>query len=264
MMTRALSILAAVLLLPACASTWQDQYQGAPKGTHAPTQTVTVREVPWVRVNSALQNLESQRAMSDTHPDEWTSEQRAAEHTTLLTALQISEPPETVTILGRSVFRSTDRLTPTDGSLSDFARSIGADYAVYAVNYLGTKKVAQQEPVHETGSLLPSVFFRRSTCGDSAAQTGAPRRGSPAQPQPRFSRPAGSARSCAARRSALPSLPARSPSAASHPASRTPPAPRATAPARRRSGSPPGTARAPRPPRGIFATPPRGCSCSRR
>ncbi len=151
MMTRALSILAAVLLLPACASTWQDQYQGAPKGTHAPTQTVTVREVPWVRVNSALQNLESQRAMSDTHPDEWTSEQRAAEHTTLLTALQISEPPETVTILGRSVFRSTDRLTPTDGSLSDFARSIGADYAVYAVNYLGTKKVAQQEPVHETG-----------------------------------------------------------------------------------------------------------------
>lgn len=147
-----LALLPALGLLPACSTTWQDNYRGAPKGAYAPTQGVTVREVPWSRVDDTLRRMEAERAASDTHWDEWTSEQRLAEQGELLKGLQISEDPRDVIVLGRSVFRSTDDISPTDGSLDAFARSIGADYAVWSANYLGTKKVAEQEPVYEHGS----------------------------------------------------------------------------------------------------------------
>lgn len=146
-----LLVLAPLAALPACSTAWKDHYRGAAAGAYAPSESVTVREVPWERVDAALRSIEANRAASATHPDEWTPEQLEAEQAALLSGLQISEPPDEITVLGRSVFRSTDHLSPDDGSLEDFARSIGADYAVWSAHYLGTKEVVRHESVTEHG-----------------------------------------------------------------------------------------------------------------
>lgn len=147
---KSLSLLA-LLAISACTTTWQDHYRGAPAGAYEPTAEVTLREVPWPRIDATLQSIRDKRAASDTHWDEWTSEQKLDEQAELLSGLQISEDPRDIIVLGRSVFRSTDRLRPDDGSLEKFARSLGADYAVWSAHYLGTKEVVQQEPVYESG-----------------------------------------------------------------------------------------------------------------
>lgn len=146
-----LLLLAPLAAPPACSTAWKDHYRGTPAGAYAPTESVTVREVPWSRIDGALRAIEAERAASDTHHDEWTPEQLRAEQAALLSGLQISEAPEEITVLGRSVFRSTDHLSPDDGSLEDFARSIGADYAVWSAHYLGTREVVRREPVVEHG-----------------------------------------------------------------------------------------------------------------
>ena len=150
-LTTGLLVLLALAPLGACATAWKQHYEGEPPGSVEPSESVTLREVPWARVDQMLRDIESARAASDTHPDEWPPERLAAEKATLLEGLQISEPPDDIEILGRSVFRSTTPLRPGDGSLASFARSIGADYAVWSSNYLGTKEIVQQEPVRSTG-----------------------------------------------------------------------------------------------------------------
>ncbi|RMH26470.1 MAG: hypothetical protein D6692_09230 [Planctomycetota bacterium] len=147
---KSLSLLA-LLAISACTTTWQDHYRGVPAGVYEPTPEVTLREVPWPRIDATLQSIRDKRAASDTHWDEWTSEQKLEEQAELLSGLQISEDPQDIIVLGRSVFRSTDRLRPDDGSLAKFARSLGADYAVWSAHYIGTKEVVQQEPVYESG-----------------------------------------------------------------------------------------------------------------
>lgn len=146
-----LLVLAPLAVLPACSTAWKDHYRGSATGSYAPTESVTIREVPWERVDAALRAIEGERAASDIHPDEWTPEQLRAEQAALLSGLQISEAPDEITVLGRSVFRSTDHLSPDDGSLEKFARSIGADYAVWSAHYLGTKEVVRHESVTEHG-----------------------------------------------------------------------------------------------------------------
>ncbi len=137
--------------LAGCTSTWQDHYEGARVGVYEPTEVVIVREVPWARIDGTLRRIEAERAASDVHRDEWTREQKMGEQAELLTGLQISEDPRDIIVLGRSVFRSTNHLSPEDGSLGEFAAEIGADYAVWSAHYLGTKQVVQQEPVREWG-----------------------------------------------------------------------------------------------------------------
>lgn len=159
MVTRTLGILLllpllAVAVLGGCSTAWQNHYRGVAAGVHPPTpatDAVTIREVPWSRLDATLRSLEDRRAGSDIHRDEWSEEQRAEERTALLRGLQISASPDDILVLGRSVFRSTDHLRPEDGSLERFARSIGADYAVWSANHLGTRRVTRQQPVHEHG-----------------------------------------------------------------------------------------------------------------
>jgi hypothetical protein len=137
--------------LPACSTAWKDHYRGVAAGAYEPTESVTIREVPWERVDATLRAIEAARAASDTHPDEWPPERLEAERAELLTGLQISADPAEIEILGRSVFRSTTPLRPGDGSLASFARSIGANFAVWSSNYLGTKEIVRQEAVRSTG-----------------------------------------------------------------------------------------------------------------
>lgn len=155
-----------ILAISGCASAWKNHYRGAEPGVFAPTESVTIREIPWSRLDETLRSIESARAASDIHPDEWTDAQRAAEHAALLRGLQVSEDPGSVVVIGRSVFRSTDHLRPEDGSLERFARSIGADLAVWSANHLGTRRVTRQQPVHEHG-----YTTRRITTPDGRKRT---------------------------------------------------------------------------------------------
>lgn len=162
----AIVLLVGLVALSGCSSTpvWEEHYRGVEPGTHPETASVVVREVPWSRLDEALREIEADRAASDEHPDEWPRERLLAERAQLLTALQISEPAERVEVLGRSVFRSTRPVDPEDGSLEKFARSIGADYAVWAAHYEGTRQVRRTEPVQHHGfSTGVSFGSRRGT-----------------------------------------------------------------------------------------------------
>lgn len=130
---------AAVLaLLTGCTSVWQESYQpylSAPSLRDG--ERVTVREIPWQRMQAALQEQEDIAAASDIHWQEWTDQQRLEANGKLLKALQISDDPRRVRIVGVSSFRTTDRVRPWDGELESFARNQGAHYAVWADRYLG-------------------------------------------------------------------------------------------------------------------------------
>ncbi|HHN78542.1 MAG TPA: hypothetical protein ENK11_07710 [Phycisphaerales bacterium] len=148
-----LALLAATL--GGCASSWQRTFEASSAASSParfePTEDVVIRGVPWPRLDAALRAIARERAASDTHPNDWTAEQRAEERARLVKALQLSEDPAKVVILGRSVFRTTRDVDPLDGTLSRFARSIGADYAIWSTTALGRTQTVEQEPMTRTG-----------------------------------------------------------------------------------------------------------------
>lgn len=140
-------------------SVWKEAYRPSPLAIDAgevryPREhPVMVREAPWDRVQGALKELSEQESASDVHVSEWTADQRLAATERLLTALQLSDPPESVTILGSSAFRTTDNVRPDDGTLARLARQLGADYAIWSSRYAGrgTKVVDRPVTVHNHG-----------------------------------------------------------------------------------------------------------------
>lgn len=140
-----------VAALGGCASPWQRTFRASSSAEFEPTAHVIIRGVPWSRLDAALRENARVRAESDVHPDEWTAEQRAEERDRLVNALQLSEDPGDIAILGRSVFRTTRDVDPLDGSLERFARSIGADYVIWSTTTLGKAQSVEQEPVTRHG-----------------------------------------------------------------------------------------------------------------
>ncbi len=150
-----IAALGSVLVLVGCSNVWRDNFVGAPVGYYESLPDdvrVDVREVPWSRVESALSEIEHRRAQSDTHWKDWSREELMDEQSGLLRALQISEDPEDIIVLGRSVFKSTDRVSPFDKELEAFARELGADYAIVSSNYLGKTDKIVSEPVTRSGN----------------------------------------------------------------------------------------------------------------
>lgn len=152
------ALLGAVFAVAGCAPPlWESEFRaergvGAPAGIAAPLAKdapVRVREVPWERVDATLRALNGRVASSDVHPDDWTPAQHAEAQAQLLRGLQISEDPAIVRVLGRSVFRTTDRVSPDDGSLAAFARRLGADTVVWTSTYVGKAQVVREKPVDE-------------------------------------------------------------------------------------------------------------------
>lgn len=137
--------------------------------------TVRIREVPWDRVQQTLRKLDAERAESDIHPDEWSESRRLTAKTDLLRGLQISEDPRTVQILGRSDFRTTDRIVrPSDDpELMKMARRLGATTVVWSSSYLGKADVTRSEPVTEwrSGSWSPSRLDERGNRTFSESST---------------------------------------------------------------------------------------------
>lgn len=154
-----LASLAIACLLASCATPWKRSFEPYAEGAYAPTDRVVIRRVPWERLNEALGAIEQERATSDIHPMDWPVEKRRAEHARLVQALQLGEEPERVVILGRSVFRSTGNVEIMDGSLASFARSIGADYAIWSSTFIGRAQTVEQETITRHGH----TYARRRT-----------------------------------------------------------------------------------------------------
>lgn len=111
------------------------------------TSDSKVRNVPWERIESALQQLETQATASDVHPDEWPEDKKLAARGVLLRGLQISQPASSVNILGRSQFRTTTDLRNQEGNLQKVAAKLGANMVVYSTRYLGKTDTIVEHPV---------------------------------------------------------------------------------------------------------------------
>lgn len=150
------TLVAAAVLGGCTASPWESEYRssgaeatGSRRVAADPDGTVRIREVSWERIQSTLHELDAERAASDIHPDDWDPQRKLAAKAKLLRGLQVSEDPRDVTVLGRSVFRTTDRVRPDDGGLIAFARKIGATTVIWSSSYMGKADVVRSEPVTE-------------------------------------------------------------------------------------------------------------------
>jgi len=172
------------LLCGCSASPWESTYSGrrdpaaADAASRGVAYPVTVRTVPWERVEQTLRQLDADIAASDVHPDEWPPEKKAQVKSTLLKGLQVSESPDLIEVLGKSEFRTTDSIRPdTDkgrAELAAFAQRIGADMVIWSGRYLGKAERVVQEPVttystgtdwgsYRGGRRTPSSFSESST-----------------------------------------------------------------------------------------------------
>jgi hypothetical protein len=98
-----------------------------------------------------LRELRDRAAASDAPLDEWPEAERLSMKATLLRALQVTQDPTDVAVLGRSDFRTTETYRPesTDQpDLTGFARSIGATEVIWARGHMGTAETIVREPIN--------------------------------------------------------------------------------------------------------------------
>jgi len=148
----------AAAALAGCASPWKASFRPDPDAggvRFERTERVAVLEVPWERVDAAIRELTEDAKASDVHPNEWPQEKKDAAKARLLSALQVQGGPTDWIVLGHSSFKTISSADPGDPSLTEFARSIGADEARWSSLYLGKVLTTRDEPVRSftTGTL---------------------------------------------------------------------------------------------------------------
>jgi hypothetical protein len=146
------SALLATLALSGCKSQtiWERALERGPEASIVQAiqpGEITVRQVPWERVDRTIRDLEAQYAASDIHPDEWSDDQRNAAKGTLLRGLQVSQSPASVRVLGRSYFKTTDAIPRDDADLRSLGAKLGANMVVYSTRVLGKADKIVSEPV---------------------------------------------------------------------------------------------------------------------
>ncbi len=162
-MARILLFLPLCFLFVGCASNWEQSFEPRAESSGLESSAaVVVREVPWERLERTLEDLSRLRAERDIAWEEWPESQKQEADAMLLRALQVSQPSAEIEILGRSSFKTTDRMHPGDGSLERFARKIGADYAIWSRRYLGKADRVVREPVQESGYRQIRYYDRKS------------------------------------------------------------------------------------------------------
>lgn len=136
-------------LLPGGCTTspWQATYSAISTEPLSPTTDARIRAVSWERLEPVLRELDAEAAKSDAPPEEWSADLRAQRQAKLLEALQVTRDAGSVEIIGRSAFKTTDRVEPDDGQLAALARQKGADLVVYSRSYLGKTEKIVSEPV---------------------------------------------------------------------------------------------------------------------
>jgi hypothetical protein len=139
-----------VALLCGCASPWEKNYRPNPiyQDKHfAPTSSVSVRPVEYARVQRYVEQERAFLTASNISPADYNAEQRLAARKRLLEALQISEPPQDLFVLGWSEFTDTERLDPFSKDLRKFAEGAGADIVVVTSVYQGPVTTVVSQPV---------------------------------------------------------------------------------------------------------------------
>jgi hypothetical protein len=160
--------LASLASLGGCQSSlWEQGLSAGPEAATPREEAAEVRfrEVPWERVDATIAELRGFVAASPTHMDEWTPAQRADHKARLLLGLQISEPADSVRLVGKSEFRTTERINVPSVEMQALANRLGADTVVWSSRLLGKADRVVQEPVtlYEDGTW----WDRRSGVRDS-------------------------------------------------------------------------------------------------
>jgi hypothetical protein len=129
-------------------SVWERSFEFEPGvAAGAPSATVLVRGAPWGRVGPALAAENERIVKSETHRDDWSVERARASELEVLRALQLPVEAERARLIGRSSITTTQRLDPAGRELAEFARSVGASYAVWSSEALGKAQTIEREPV---------------------------------------------------------------------------------------------------------------------
>ena len=129
-------------------SVWERSFEFEPGvAAGAPSATVLVRGAPWGRVGPALAAENERIVKSETHRDDWSVERARASELEVLRALQLPVEAERARLIGRSSITTTQRLDPAGKELAEFARSVGASYAVWSSEALGKAQTIEREPV---------------------------------------------------------------------------------------------------------------------
>lgn len=152
--------------LAGCTTVWEESYRPIseiPKLSSG--QKISIREVPWERMERAIEDSRQRIVESDRHPSEWSDEEQIAARADLLEALQVSNDPASVQVIGVSSFRTTDVVKPWDGSLVGFARKVGATHVVWADRYLGKAEAIVDR----------TIYIDRLDFGDGIDADGNPR-----------------------------------------------------------------------------------------
>lgn len=164
---------AAMLLIPlfslgCAANPWEKNFE--PNPAHLvkqwdPTDSVQVREVDFERLQKYAGDEKKLRVESTTSPADYTPQQRLEAKNRLLETLQLKERGDDIEVLGWSEFSDSERLDIRSAPLSNFAKSIGADYAVVASQYLGKVSTTIERPMttYSTGyvTAVPARGGRR-------------------------------------------------------------------------------------------------------
>jgi hypothetical protein len=133
-----------------CANPWKANFVPNPalQGQKAPpTESVQIRTVEFERLQRYAASERESRIHSTTAPEDMSAEEKAAAKNRLLETLQLKERGDEIEVLGWSEFSTSEKLDPNSPKLSDFARQLGADYAVVAAEYMGTVARTVERPM---------------------------------------------------------------------------------------------------------------------
>lgn len=156
------------VFLAGCApSPWERFYQvdGSVKTRIPATATAQVREVPYERVSAFMREFKSMNVSSDVALEDMPEDRKMEMRNRLFETLQLRERGREAGLVGGSEFTYIGEINPRDGSLEQFARSMGADYAVFAVEYLGEHTYTVQTPVLNFSTM--AIYGRRGYLGST-------------------------------------------------------------------------------------------------
>ncbi|MEL7485545.1 MAG: hypothetical protein AAFN41_14480 [Planctomycetota bacterium] len=131
-------LLVSALGMTGCKNIWREHYRPIGSIEALPKAASTeIREIPWERMEQAIEEARERAAASDIHPSDWDEATKVEARGELLRSLQVQANPASVRVVGVSSFRTTDLIKPWDGALEDFAREVGADLVVWSDRYMG-------------------------------------------------------------------------------------------------------------------------------
>jgi hypothetical protein len=164
MSARVLSYLIMVLMVSGtgCASNWQRFYQANPGTngkTFAATDAAQVRTVEFERLSRFMEEENKRRAESNTAVEDVPLSERIQAKNRLLEVLRLKERNDDIAFLGWSEFDSPRNEDPKDGTLEQFAKSVGADYVMVASRYGGQSTQVVNMPITSYSSSNANAYL---------------------------------------------------------------------------------------------------------